>query len=99
MRRMCIGIRNLEVEIKRVILEKDEISLNVALDKLSEKESRAHEELADAIEGSVEFERIIVGEKTFDSLLITAPILVWSTMGLANFILSSEQLEEITSLL
>ena len=91
--------KKLEAEIKRVILEKDEISLNVALDKLSEKESRAHEELADAIEGCVEFERIIVGGKTFDTLLITAPILAWSTMGLANFNVTPEQLEEISCLL
>ena len=77
--------KKLEAEIKRVILEKDEISLNVALDKLSEKESRAHEELADAIEGCVEFERIIVEGKAFDTLLITAPVSAWSTMGLANF--------------
>ena len=35
----------------------------MALDKLSEKESRAHEELADAIEGCVEFERLLLAEK------------------------------------
>ena len=71
----------------------------MALDKLSEKESRAHEELADAIEGCVEFERVIVGGKTFDTLLVTAPILAWSTMGLANFNVTPEQLEEISCLL
>ena len=89
----------LEAEIKKVILEKDEISLNVALDKLSEKETRAHEELADAIEGCIEFERIFLENNSFDSLLITAPVLAWSTLGLSNFNISKKYLEDISALL
>ena len=67
--------KRLEDEINNVFFEFDETSLNAALDKLSERESRAHEELADAIEGCVEFERIYLSDNTYDSLLFTCPIL------------------------
>ncbi len=85
----------LEKEIKGRLIEMDEFSLNAALDKLSERESRAHEELADAIEGSVEYERVIDGNSNTDTLLIAIPLIAWSRLGLSTKILKNNQLNEI----
>lgn len=91
--------KRLEDEINNVFSEFDETSLNAALDKLSERESRAHEELADAIEGCVEFERIYLSDNTYDSLLFTCPILAWSLSGLDNFKIKKEVLDQFSCLL
>ncbi|MGA0816531.1 MAG: DUF2863 family protein, partial [Burkholderiaceae bacterium] len=44
----------LDGEIDALLQNNDEGSLNAALDRLADRESRAYEELADAIEGRVE---------------------------------------------
>ena len=85
----------LEKEIKYRLLEMDEFSLNAALDKLSERESRAHEELADAIEGSVEYERILENNNNTDTLLIAIPFIAWSRLGLSTKVIKNNQLNEI----
>ena len=68
----------LDNEIQRNLLESDENSLTTALNRLADRESRAYEELADAIEGNVEHQTSSVGEKEFDFLLFAIPILAWS---------------------
>lgn len=67
----------------------DEGSLNAALDRLAERESRAYEELADTIEGLIEsgesrHARVVRGDIAAlnepEVLLFAAPLLVWSRL-------------------
>ena len=72
----------LEHEIESLLHEGDEGSLNAALDRLADRESRAYEELADAIEGRVEHAVVDAAEGPRDVLLFAAPVLAWSRMPL-----------------
>ena len=87
--------KKLELEIESCFLEDNEMSLNAALDKLADRESRAHEELADAIEGCVEHEYLHENNNQTEVLLFAAPILAWSRQGLETKLISSNQLNEI----
>ena len=72
----------LEREILDLLKEGDEGSLNAALDRLADRESRAYEELADAIEGRVEHAVAASPQGERDVLLFAAPVLAWSRMPL-----------------
>lgn len=72
----------LEREIEGLLKEGDEGSLNAGLDRLADRESRAYEELADAIEGRVEHEVTPTSDGDRDVLLFAAPVLAWSRMPL-----------------
>ncbi len=72
----------LEGEIESLLQEGDEGSLNAALDRLADRESRAYEELADAIEGRVEHAVVETSTGPRDVLLFAAPVLAWSRMPL-----------------
>ena len=78
----------LDDEIQRNLLESDENSLTTALNRLADRESRAYEELADAIEGNVEHQISLVKGKEFDFLLFAIPILAWSRVLLPTKTLS-----------
>jgi len=72
----------LEKEIEALLKDADEGSLNAALDRLADRESRAYEELADAIEGRVEHAIVKTSDGDRDVLLFAAPVLAWSRMPL-----------------
>ena len=72
----------LEREIESLLKTGDEGSLNAALDRLADRESRAYEELADAIEGCVEHALAATSDGDRDVLLFAAPVLAWSRMPL-----------------
>ncbi len=72
----------LEREIESLLKDGDEGSLNAALDRLADRESRAYEELADAIEGRVEHMIAAASDGERDVLLFAAPVLAWSRMPL-----------------
>jgi len=72
----------LEAEIEGLLKNADEGSLNAALDRLADRESRAYEELADAIEGRVEHAIVESSDGPRDILLFAAPVLAWSRMPL-----------------
>jgi len=72
----------LENEIERLLKDSDETALNTALDRLADRESRAYEELADAIEGRVEHAVVPTSDGARDVLLFAAPVLAWSRMPL-----------------
>ena len=72
----------LEHEIESLLRDGDEGSLNAALDRLADRESRAYEELADAIEGRVEHAVAATSDGPRDVLLFAAPVLAWSRMPL-----------------
>ena len=72
----------LEREIENLLKQGDEGSLNAALDRLADRESRAYEELADAIEGRVEHAITPTSDGDRDVLLFAAPVLAWSRMPL-----------------
>jgi hypothetical protein len=72
----------LESEIEVLLKESDESALNTALDRLADRESRAYEELADAIEGRVEHAVVPTSDGPRDVLLFAAPVLAWSRMPL-----------------
>ncbi len=72
----------LEKEIEALLKDADEGSLNAALDRLADRESRAYEELADAIEGRVEHAIVKTSDGERDVLLFAAPVLAWSRMPL-----------------
>ena len=78
----------LDVEIDALLATGDEGSLNAALDRLADRESRAYEELADAIEGRVESAEVQTSEGSRDLLLFAAPVLAWSRMPLPTRLLS-----------
>jgi hypothetical protein len=87
--------KKLDKEIQKSLKESDETSLNTALDRLAERESRAYEELADAIEGNVEHQILIYEDGEKDFLLFAVPILAWSRMLLPTKTLSKPQLDRI----
>jgi hypothetical protein len=72
----------LETEIEQLLKDGDESSLNAALDRLADRESRAYEELADAIEGRVEHAITPTSDGERDVLLFAVPVLAWSRMPL-----------------
>jgi hypothetical protein len=72
----------LDQEIDALLEQGDEGSLNAALDRLADRESRAYEELADAIEGRVEHSTVASSDGPRDLLLFAAPVLAWSRLPL-----------------
>lgn len=73
--------RRLEEEVETLLRESDEGSLNAALDRLADRESRAYEELADVIESQVEHAILPPAAETDaprEVLLFAAPVLAWS---------------------
>ncbi len=92
-------VKKLEEEIEGRFIESDEVSLNTALDKLADKESRAHEELADTIEGCVEHQKLNECDEQVDTLLFAVPILAWSRLGLDTKFLTNAQLDKLRKIL
>ncbi|MGA0882169.1 MAG: DUF2863 family protein [Burkholderiaceae bacterium] len=87
----------LDLEIDGLLASSDESSLNAALDRLADRESRAYEELADAIEGRVEHGQVASSDGSRDILLIAAPVLAWSRMPLPTRTLGKEALQALRS--
>ena len=87
--------KKLNEEIQKNLKSSDETTLNTALDRLAERESRAYEELADAIEGNVEHQTLSYENEKKDVLLFAIPILAWSRMLLPTKTLTKSQLERI----
>ncbi|MFM1927882.1 MAG: hypothetical protein RIR28_465, partial [Pseudomonadota bacterium] len=83
----------LDTEIDALLSGADEASLNTALDRLADRESRAYEELADAIEGRVEHTLVKASDGTRDVLLFAAPVLAWSRMPLPTRALGTTTLQ------
>ena len=89
----------LESEIENLLKEGDESSLNAALDRLADRESRAYEELADAIEGRVEHATLMSSDGPRDALLFAAPVLAWSRMPLPTRPIPQAVIKAITATL
>lgn len=87
----------LDLEIDALLSSSDEGSLNAALDRLADRESRAYEELADAIEGRVEHGQVQASDGPRDLLLIAAPVLAWSRMPLPTRTLGRSTLQALRS--
>ncbi len=87
--------KKLNDQIQKNLSSSDEATLNTALDRLAERESRAYEELADAIEGNVEHQTLNHENEQKDVLLFAIPILAWSRMLLPTKTLTKSQLERI----
>ena len=85
----------LDGEIDALLQNNDEGSLNAALDRLADRESRAYEELADAIEGRVEHVLVQSSDGQRDVLLFAAPVLAWSRMSLPTRVLGEKITEEL----
>ncbi|NBV87993.1 MAG: DUF2863 family protein [Betaproteobacteria bacterium] len=85
----------LDLEIDGLLSSSDEGSLNAALDRLADRESRAYEELADAIEGRVEHGQVKASDGERDTLLIAAPVLAWSRLPLPTRTLGKDTLETL----
>ncbi len=85
----------LDTEIDALLSGADEASLNTALDRLADRESRAYEELADAIEGRVEHTLVKASDGTRDVLLFAAPVLAWSRMPLPTRALGTATLQRL----
>ncbi|GAA5785482.1 hypothetical protein GCM10007860_04180 [Chitiniphilus shinanonensis] len=68
----------LSAAVARLIAERDEDTLNAALDQLSQHDPDAYNALADAVEGACESARIERNGAAWDVLLFTAPVLAWS---------------------
>lgn len=64
-----------------------EDDINQALDHLFESNPKAHDELADMVEGRAESARIVVDGQTMDVLLFAAPILAWSRFSIPSMTL------------
>ncbi len=89
----------LDAEIDGLIVNGDEGSLNAALDRLADRESRAYEELADAIEGRVEHTVVKSSDGVRDVLLIAAPVLAWSRMPVPTRALGSAMVQSFRKML
>lgn len=85
----------LDAEIDSLLTAGDEGSLNAALDRLADRESRAYEELADAIEGRVEHVSVRTSDGLRDVLLFAAPVLAWSRMPLPTRVIGDKTLERL----
>ena len=85
----------LDGEIDALLQNNDEGSLNAALDRLADRESRAYEELADAIEGRVEHVLVRSSDGQRDVLLFAAPVLAWSRMPLPTRVLGAKITEDL----
>lgn len=88
--------RQLETEISAQLHAGDEGALNVALDRLADSDSHAYEELADALEGCVEFAAAGQGQDR-DVMLFAAPILAWSRVKLPARSIPTAQLDDLTA--
>lgn len=89
----------LETEIEQLLKDGDESSLNAALDRLADRESRAYEELADAIEGRVEHAVTPTSDGERDVLLFAAPVLAWSRMPLPTRPIPAAVIKQVTQAL
>ena len=89
----------LDAEIDGLITNGDEGSLNAALDRLADRESRAYEELADAIEGRVEHTVVKSSDGVRDVLLIAAPVLAWSRMPVPTRALGAAMVQSFRKML
>ncbi|MFM1881270.1 MAG: hypothetical protein RLZZ344_1504 [Pseudomonadota bacterium] len=89
----------LDQEIDTLLEQGDEGSLNAALDRLADRESRAYEELADAIEGRVEHSTVATSDGQRDLLLFAAPVLAWSRLPLPTRSVSDTVLAELKAAL
>ncbi|NDF04772.1 MAG: DUF2863 family protein, partial [Betaproteobacteria bacterium] len=86
----------LDTEIDALLTAGDEGSLNAALDRLADRESRAYEELADAIEGRVEHVMVRTSDGMRDVLLFASPVLAWSRMPVPTRVVGEKTLEALT---
>jgi hypothetical protein len=91
--------KRLDAEIDGLITNGDEGSLNAALDRLADRESRAYEELADAIEGRVEHTVVKSSDGVRDVLLIAAPVLAWSRMPVPTRALGAAMVQSFRKML
>ena len=70
--------------VSRLLLDKEEDTINSALDQLSENAAEAYNALADMIESACESATVVVDGKTWDVLMFTAPLLTWSRWQIAS---------------
>ena len=73
-----------------------EEDLSAALERLFDKNPRAHDELADIIESRAESFRFESGGKTYDVLLFAAPLLAWSRFSIASGTLPESLLRDLS---
>ncbi|WP_051710795.1 DUF2863 family protein [Andreprevotia chitinilytica] len=81
--------------ITRLISEREEDTLNSALDAANQADGRAYEALADMIESICEATRIEVNGAQWDAVLITAPALAWSRWQIGGGSISPDTLQNL----
>ncbi|TJZ67761.1 DUF2863 family protein [Chitiniphilus eburneus] len=85
----------LSAAVARLIAERDEDTLNAALDQLSQHDPDAYNALADAVEGACESARIERNGAAWDVLLFTAPVLAWSRWQIPSETLNADALQNL----
>ncbi len=81
--------------IDRIIEDRDEQTLDAALDELYGADNRAYEALADLAEARVEGRRLQAAGGESDVLLFAAPLLAWSRYSIPAGPIASEALENL----
>ncbi|MDR3426998.1 MULTISPECIES: DUF2863 family protein [Silvimonas] len=78
--------------VEKLLQDRDEDTVNSALDQLSESDVEAYNALADSIESNCESFTLEVDGKRWDTLLFIAPLLTWSRWHIASGNIPAETL-------
>ncbi|KPC50500.1 DUF2863 family protein [Amantichitinum ursilacus] len=81
--------------VERLLKDKEEDTLNGALDQLSENDVEAYNALADTIESVCESTTITLDGDTYDVLMFSAPLLTWSRWQIASGNIPAETLRNL----
>ncbi|UXY13785.1 DUF2863 family protein [Chitiniphilus purpureus] len=88
-------IARLSATVARLLADRDEETLNTALEQLSQHDVDAYNALADAVEAACESLRIEHDGTSWDVLLFTAPVLAWSRWQIPSETLSASALQAL----
>ncbi|MBU3657087.1 MAG: DUF2863 family protein [Rhodocyclaceae bacterium] len=89
----------LQTLVEQLLTAKDDESLNVVLNRLSDSEPVGHDALMDTIESAVESTTTIIDGKPHDVLLIACPLLTWSRYAIPTPTLSAKDQRVLAELL
>jgi hypothetical protein len=89
----------LQTLVEQLLTAKDDESLNVVLNRLSDSEPVGHDALMDTIESAVESTTTIIDGKPHDVLLIACPLLSWSRYAIPTPTLSAKDQRVLAELL
>ncbi|WP_148715966.1 DUF2863 family protein [Chitinolyticbacter meiyuanensis] len=81
--------------VARLLADRDEDTLNAALDQLSQHDPEAYNALADVVEAASESARIERNGAAWDVLLFTAPVLAWSRWQIPSERITGTRLQNL----